>query len=128
MGYYTKLKLSIQLNENAPLDILEKLCNGEMMEELFIEKFGKIPNIMSVASTPELPINHDFGKTHRWDQIFHESTSIFNKETKILKIECDIKEYEQDYEKLIDWLKPYIITGEAKSKGEDQDTWVTLYP
>jgi hypothetical protein len=126
MGYYTELKLSCQLNKDAPLDILEKLSNGQMHDELFMAKFGRVEGLYNVSETPELPIDHPFGKTHRWPQIFNQSTTVFDKARKTLKIECDIKAYEADYEKLIEWLKPYIVSGKAKSRGENMDYWIDL--
>jgi hypothetical protein len=123
MGYYTKLNLSFQLSKDAPLEFLEKLCNGELEKELF-EAVGINLECHSVADTPNLPIDHPFGKTHRWTQIFNGA--IFNKSRKTLKIKCEIKTYENDYEKLVDWLKPYIISGKAKYKGEDLDFWINL--
>lgn len=119
MGYCTRLILSIQLNKDAPFDILDKLCNQTMFKELY----GSEPSIMSVADVPNLPIDHDFGKTHRWTQIFNGEQCILDLGRKTLKIKCDIKAYEQDYEKLIDWLKPFIVSGKAKAKGEDEDSW-----
>lgn len=121
MGYYTELKFSVQLNKDAPLDVLEKLANSTMLEELWE---GDVPGIMYVIDIPNIPIEHEFGRTHRWTQIFHGAK--FNKVRKTLKIECDIKAYENDYEKLVDWLKPYIVSGKAKYKGEDMDTWIPL--
>jgi len=123
MGYYTTLKLSVQLNKDAPLDILEKLCNQELFKELME---GELPSIMSVGDTPNIPIDHPFGKTHRWTQIFAVGNIQFNKERKTLKINCEIKEYEEDYSKLIDWLKPFIVSGKAKSRGEDDSDWINL--
>ena len=52
MGYYTRLKLSINLSEQAPLEVIKKLCNGTMEQELFALKFGEIPSIYTVAETP----------------------------------------------------------------------------
>ena len=126
MGYYTELKLSCQLNDKAPLDIIEKLCQGKMWNELAMQKFGRTEGLFSVDEQPELPINHPFGKTHRWSQIFNTSTSVFNKKRKTLRINCDIKAYENDYDLLIDWLKPFIVTGTAKIKGENVDHWIKL--
>jgi hypothetical protein len=123
MGYYTKLKLSCQLDSRAPFDVLEKLCSDTMYEFITGQEH---PAISSVQDTPNLPIDHPFGKTHRWTQIFGSSTCTLNTKRKTLKIECDIKAYEGDYEKLIDWLKPYIISGTAKYKGEDMDHWIKI--
>lgn len=123
MGYYTKLNFSCQLNDKAPFDILEKLCNQTIYKEITGQD---IPEIMSVDDLPNLPIDHPFGKTHRWIQIFHGELVEFNRKRKTLKIKCDIKAYEDDYEKLVDWLSPYIISGKAKYKGEDVPYWLNI--
>jgi len=119
MGYYTELKLYVELNNEAPYDILKLLCDGEMYEH--ITKTPE-PAIRSVDSTPHLPIEHKFGKSYRWDQIFNYA--VLNKNS--LKINCDIKAYDNIYEDLVDWLEPYIITGNIKIKGEDSDNWEVL--
>ena len=124
MGYYTELKLNVILNDEAPLDILDDLCNGNLCNELYNKKFGRTDGIFSVADTPNLPIKHIFGKSTRWDQIFHNST--FNKETNNLIINCDIKAYDDIYEHLVDWLTPFIISGSIQEKGEEQDEPITI--
>jgi hypothetical protein len=126
MGYYTELKLNVTLKDDTStemLDILDKLSSGDMWEELSQAKFGKSYGIFSVSEEPEIPINHIFGKSHRWSQIFNPHTTIFNKEHKTLKIKCDIKAYDDIYEHLIDWLKPYILKGKIKTQTECQDEW-----
>lgn len=123
MGYYTKLKFSVQLSKDAPFDILKLLSEDKMWEHI---TGNENPSSHLVADTPNLPIEHEFGKTHRWNQIFHSGTTKLDINRKTLKIECDIKAYENDYDKLVDWLKPYIISGSIKSKGEDQDSWINL--
>lgn len=122
MGHYTKLKFSCSLKDNAPLDVLEKLSNGEMYKFITGEEH---PPIMCVSDIPNIPINHPFGKTHRWDQIFNGAT--FNKKRKTLKIECDIKQYEEDYPKLVDWLKPFSWSGRAQVKHESMDYWIDIW-
>ncbi len=124
MGYYTELKLDVILNDECPLDIIDGLCNEDLMEKLYIDKFGKVPSLLSVSETPNLPIKHEFGKSHRWDQIF--SNAKFNKKTNNLVINCDIKAYDNIYEQLVDWIKPYIISGNIQEKGEDSNEWYII--
>ncbi len=126
MGNYTQLKVNITLSEEAPLDIIEKLSNGEMQRELYQAKFGRTEGLFSVAETPELPITHKFGKSKRWDQMFHGAK--FNKEERTLKFKCDIKAYDNIYEDLVDWLKPFILSGTIKELGEwsDNNEWSIL--
>lgn len=130
MGTYTQLRANIILSKEAPLDIIEKLSSGEMWEELSVAKFGRSEGMFSVSEEPELPIEHIFGKSHRWSQIFSANTSRFNKETRVLKIKCDIKAYDFIYTHLVDWLKPYIESGIIKTQDEWQDSedWTQLYP
>ena len=125
MGYYTELELNVILNDKSPLDIIDGLCNGDLIERLYTDKFGYAPKILSVSDTPNLPIDHVFGKSHRWDQIFYNAK--FIKETNNLIINCDIKAYDKIYEKLFDWLCPFIIDGSIKEKGEDSDEWNIIY-
>lgn len=126
MGYYTKLKFSAQLKPDAELfSVLECLAKGEMYKKIT----GKEePVISNVASTPNLPIDHEFGKTHRWDQMLNPSTMKLDVSRSTLKVECEIKAYDQIYDKFIDWLRPFIISGSSKMKGEEMDVWITLYP
>ena len=123
MGYYTELEVNIILNEHAPLDVLEKLSNGEMWEELSQAKFGRSEGLFSVAEEPELPIEHEFGKSSRWSQIFNLHTTVFNKKNRTLIIKCDIKAYDEIYDHLRDWLEPFIVSGTIKEKGESCDQW-----
>lgn len=125
MGYYTELKLNVILNDKGPLDILDDLCNGNLIEKLFIDKFGEVPGTLSVADTPDIPIEHKFGKSDRWDQIFYNAE--FSKETNNLIIDCDIKAYDNIYEDLFDWLSPYIVSGSIRERGECENEWITIY-
>lgn len=125
MGYYTELKFSAQLKPDPELfSLLEILQRGEMYEKLT----GKeVPAIAAVADTPNLPIDHPFGKSLRWDQMLNGRTMKLNVSKKTLKVNCEIKAYDDIYEHFIDWLRPYIISGTAKSKGESiGSTWIKL--
>jgi hypothetical protein len=121
MGYYTKFKFSAQLSKDAPIELLDKLINGNYIEELASEKFGSVPALYTVSSFPRLPIDHEFGNTDRWESIM-ESAS-FDKDRLTIKVECDLKAYDSLYDKFSDWLSPYIITGTKKEMGEDYDIW-----
>lgn len=128
MGYYTKLSIKVVLTKDAPIDILTKLCNDEMWKELSTIKWGKPIYIYSVCDSPKLPIEHPFGQSTRWSQIFNSNTSELNIEDNTLIIKCEIKAYESIYEQLIDWLTPYIESGVIKTMGEDSNEWsIELY-
>lgn len=124
MGYYTELHLKVQLNDNAPMELLQSLADGSMFEKLCTDSFGEVPGMMTVRSTPNIPIEHEFGKSHRWSMIFNPSTTILDNKAKTLEIQCDIKAYDNIYEHLFDWLKPFIVNGTIiKTQGEDEDEW-----
>lgn len=124
MGYYTEFKFSCQLSKDAPLDLLDQICNGNYIVNLF-QKYGINPAMYSVDSVPPLPINHPFGNTVRWESVL--GNAIFNKKRKTLKINCELKAYDKLYDKLIDWLSPFIVSGTASIKGETEDKWFKIY-
>lgn len=126
MGYYTELHLNAQLTDNAPLELIGKLSTGELWLELAKSKLGEIPGMYSVVDEPQIPIDHIFGKSHRWSQIFNPSTTIFDIQRKTLKIRCDIKAYDNIYGHLIDWMTPFIESAVIKTKGENSDNWTIL--
>lgn len=120
MGYYTKLEVHISLNPEAPSEILEKLCSGQMWRELAQAKFGRSEGLFNIEEEPELPISHPFGKSKRWGQLFGNKRS-YDKENRMLHIECDIKAYDNIYGLLFDWLKPFIIAGTWRTQGENYE-------
>lgn len=126
MGYYTELKAKLQLNQDAPKQLLEELCNGVLSDKLFTEKYGHVPSICSVSEIPNLPIEHIFGKSYRWNQIFGSRNTKYDKITNTLIIDCDIKAQDDIYYHLLDWLTPFIDSGEFKTKGEDSSEWLIL--
>lgn len=124
MGFYTKLKFSAQLNSDAPIDFLDKLINTNYIEE--IANSVGIKNIYSVHDFPRLlEINHDFGKTDRWESVIQCAS--FDKERKVIKVDCDLKAYDGLYDKFTDWLRPYIVSGSWKEMNENEECWTVRF-
>jgi hypothetical protein len=124
MGYYTQLKCDVLLNDANTIQLINDLLTGDLMNDLFLARFGRMPSVYSVGDTPDLPISHIFGKSSRWPQMLHPNSCTITDNK--LVIECDIKAYNDIYEHFVDWLKPFIITGTIEIKFEDQDDWITL--
>ena len=106
MGMYTEINICFDLIKNVSkdvVDILYYLING-----------------VSVSFT-ELP-EHDFFKCDRWNMIaccdsyyFDGSTNskmIFDgiSDTWKINIRANLKNYDNEIEKFLNWLKPYIET------------------
>lgn len=98
MGYYTEFDLKLPLRKDTPLEILD------LIQNLCIGNFWEEPPIYQVNERPDLPIEHEFGKTTRWPQIFSNATF----SNYILLVKGELKNYDNEIQKLIDWLKPYI--------------------
>lgn len=130
MGYYTKFDFKAKFRKDSPaefIDLIDKIVNRN--DELWIELTGKEhPPIMSVYDTPNLPIDHKFGKCHRWNMLFFcEGWSTFDKDKRILIINSNLKNYGGEIEKFIDWISPYVAGHKPKQfvgtrKGEDPDS------
>lgn len=105
MGMYTELVMGIQLKRNAPDDVIEMLnCMV-----LGVEK-------------PDIVPTHDLFKTNRWNWMFSSSSYYFDGDTHstlrfdkicnvyVLTVRCDLKNYDSEVEKFLDWIAPYSDT------------------
>lgn len=105
MGMYTEINVCFDLLRDTPKDITEILY-------CLIE--GK--------DTPPILPNHDFFKCDRWDMVaccnsyyfdgLTNSKIAFDNISKTYKINirANLKNYDSEIEKFLDWLKPYIGT------------------
>lgn len=123
MGYYTETHFKFTLREDTPqevLDLLEKVINNQREfyasllpgeSELARALREGEAVMMSVADTPNLPIDHQFGKCTRWDQFLSGS---FVMKSRRLEIDSDIKAYDGEPYKFLAWLAPYIVKKRRK--------------
>lgn len=107
MGMYTEINICFDLIENAPKDVVA------ILHYLIDDK-----TIIPFISFPE----HDFFKCDRWDMIacsdsyyFDGSTNskiVFDDISKTWKINirANLKNYDSEIEKFLNWLEPYIDT------------------
>jgi hypothetical protein len=103
MGMYSGLKMNVELKQNTPSDVL---CILKYMIDNEIEK-------------PTIP-NHPLFATERWCLMLRSFSAYFPTATKseliykdstyLLNIQCNFKNYDNELEKFVDWIRPYIET------------------
>ena len=118
MGMYTELTLKVDLNEGLPEDvnrILRFLFDNSFDEDDdemvtgkdFIKKYGELPD-------------HEFFKSERWSSVgscnsFYHVPETFNHYRRnSLFSRSDLKNYDCEIEKFLDWLLPYISKEENR--------------
>lgn len=137
MGMYTEVIIKVKLIEDTPewlVIILDKCINHT--EELYKELGSDWGKISTVSQTPNLPIEHEFGQCSRWSLFFHSNNfdpitiegSSFDKETKILSIHTEFKNYSQEIEKFLDMIEPYIDKLEDCRTSWEGQEWEELLP
>ena len=126
MGMYTELVMAIELKQNVSANVYEIL--QYMVGDSEFEPI-------------ELP-NHPLFKTNRWHFMLNSDSYYFDGITKsILKednlfpdhpsyyltIRCNLKNYNEEIEKFIDWITPYSDTkGFVGYKRYEEDEEPTL--
>lgn len=104
MGMYTELVLAVELDDNKIdlpfLQLIDYMISGEGSEPV------------------ELP-NHDLFKTDRWDFMLRSNSYYFVGKTRSeiindpisgysLEVRCNLKNYDSEIEKFIDWISYYV--------------------
>jgi hypothetical protein len=105
MGMYTELVLSTQIKDDPAVVEIIKFMGGD----------GQVtPN-----PTFELP-DHPFFKADRWKHMLRSASYYFTPMTAFrferddiakswsLIVRCDLKNYDDEIEKFIDWLSPHL--------------------
>lgn len=123
MSYYTRFTFEAKLRVDAPIELINDLIYHQ---DKFWDK--DIPFLYSVEERPDIPIEHEFGKSIRWPQIF-EGASLINRR---LKIDCKLKNYDSEIDKFVDWIKPFVKGHKKKlylgqSRGETADYYRNYY-
>lgn len=99
MGSFVEINVSFGLFEDTPKEIIDILHS-------MIDRTGQ----------PAILPEHEFFKCERWESITcggsTSSTMIFDTGTKNWKISIrgDLKKYDCEIEKFLDWIVPYIAT------------------
>lgn len=130
MGMYTELYLSVALKKDVPKNVVE------IIEHLF----GERP-----TDPLDLP-NHDFFKCSRWMMIGRCCSFYFtpmptsrlyfdkgNTDQYYITTRSDLKNYDGEIGKFLDWVMPYIEAYEGNHLGhhryeEDDQPTLIFYP
>lgn len=103
MGMYTELVLKCEISAEAP----------KVVKDVLLHMFGGKPR------PDDLP-DHDFFKCHRWDFLgscssFYHHPDVINSIPAFEFTDCfyifsrsDIKNYDSEIEKFVEWVTPYI--------------------
>ncbi|KKL69796.1 hypothetical protein LCGC14_2111370, partial [marine sediment metagenome] len=106
MGMFTELHFNVELRKDTPKEVIE------MLKYMTKDKPAKL--------NPDVTIDHPLFKTDRWRFMLVCDSYYFNADThttlrfdKIsntyyLCIRCNLKNYDSEIEKFIDWIRPYL--------------------
>jgi hypothetical protein len=131
MGMYTELVMAIELKNDTPHDVLSivnYMCEGD--EE--------------IINDVEIP-DHALFKTSRWDFMLRSDSYYFDgttnsflnvdylypdKPSYYLNIRCNLKNYDDEIEKFIDWITLYSDTkgfiGYKRYETEEEPTLINI--
>lgn len=106
MGMYTELNYNVALKEDVPKQVIDTLN--------YMLTTGD-----DVMSEPILP-DHPLFSTSRWRVMLRMDSYYFDADTKstlrkdehmgqyYLNIQCNLKNYDGEIGKFLDWIRPYI--------------------
>lgn len=112
MGMYTELVMAIELKRDVPKQIIRTLyyMTGQEEEDI-LEQYGKPEHELfnTVRWTFMLQSDSYYfdGVTHSFlekDNLIKDNPSYY------LTIRCNLKNYNNEIDKFIDWIKPYSDT------------------
>lgn len=128
MGMYTELHFNAELRKDVPSDVLAIL--NYMLEA------------GPGAPPPPLP-EHALFKTQRWPVMLRTDSYYFAADTHstlrhdeigecyYLCIRCNLKNYDEEIEKFVDWIDPYLEAFEGDflgfSRYEETETPTLIY-
>lgn len=128
MGSYTTLVCKIKLRKDTPDEIIN------FLKKVIINHSDDIPT--------DNYFYHEFFKCERWNDLFTSlnwSDDIqggkfyVEKENWVIYLQTEFKNYDNEIDKFIDWIKPYVLGRKKKqyiSWKEDEGSWfprINLY-
>lgn len=127
MGMYTELVMAIELKQDISKDVMDVLWY--MLGDSEDEDNLRIPP-------------HDLFKTDRWNFMLRSDSYYFDGVTDskmrkdfingffTLNIRCNLKNYDDEIEKFVDWIRPYSNTtgfvGYKRYEENDEPTLIYL--
>lgn len=136
MGTYTEFKFSARLKHDTPKDIID-ILNTVIVDR----KIGTDKVLFKTEDVFKPEINHQFFKTERWYMLFLSNNFRddlqayqfkFVKNRLEINIHSEFKNYDNEIELFIDWIKPYIIGRKKKQyvgfyEVEGHDKKINIY-
>jgi hypothetical protein len=109
MGMYTELHYNVELRSDVPAEVLAAL------------------RYMLDSDQPEARCDHPLFETDRWSVMLRMSSAYFPSRTHSelfneydrwhLGVRCNLKNYDGEIEKFIDWMDPYVDAFEGDFLG-----------
>ncbi len=110
MGMYTEMYLKCELKEDVPIDIIHTLLYMTNPEEF--PSFEN--NVVFQTSSGRNPI---LGGSAYFDEYIRRFT--YDNSIWFFEVQGNIKNYENEIEQFLDWIKPYIEKGIATKLYEE---------
>jgi hypothetical protein len=110
MGMYTELVCAFELKQTAPKEM------ATILRAMTVGDVDYLEDLEEKHATP----NHALFSTYRWKFMLRCDSYYFDGDTSstiryddiakapIVTIRCNLKNYDQEIEKFIDWVKPHI--------------------
>ena len=118
MGTYTEFKFAARLKHDTPKEVIQ------FLQKVIVERNIGVENTFFKTEDVEKPkLNHPFFQTERWYMLFLSNNffdDIITSQFKFLKnrweitIHSEFKNYDDEIELFIDWIKPYVIGRKKK--------------
>lgn len=135
MGYYTEVKVKIKLRKDTPDNVLSLLGRVIIQGDLGHNKpmFG-----FEDVFVPD--IDHIFFKCQRWYMLLLSTNFggisggkfYQEKENWIIDLHTEFKNYDDEVDKFIDWVSPFVLGRKKKQyvgwyKGENDSNRTNIY-
>lgn len=115
MGMYTALHFAAELKKDMPKEVIDILSSMSVAKVPFTE--------------PEVLPDHEFFSTARWRWLFTMDSYYFSADTHcsfrfdgiaqawFLTVTSNIKDYDNEIDKFISWIMPYVANSEGTFLG-----------
>lgn len=115
MGCFTEINVNFDLVEDTPEDVVN------IMHYLILTNRNE--------TKPSVLPKHEFFECDRWDNIDSKMEYDDISKTYRVSIRANLKNYDSEIEKFLDWLLPYIDTNGfiGYEKHEDMDDPILIY-
>lgn len=136
MGHYTELKVKIKLRKDTPDEVIN------LLKRVILDKDLGVENTLFHSEEVFTPdIQHEFFECECWYMLFLSTNwsdslegSVFVELDKYyqLLIHTEFKNYDQEIQKFVDWINPYLIGHKKKQyigywRSENYNREINIY-